>query len=113
VVVGERGALDSPGLVTGPANWLLSAPPARGTRAEVKIRYHHAAAGACLDALEDGRVEVRFDVPQPAITPGQLAVFYAGDRVLGGAAIERALHQTPPAGPGTVSGRRPAAAAAS
>jgi tRNA-specific 2-thiouridylase len=95
VVVGARGALDSPGLLSGPANWLVPAPPAPGTRAEVKIRSHHAAAAARLDPLEDGRVEVRFDTPQPAITPGQLAVFYAGERVLGGAAIECALHEAP------------------
>lgn len=112
VVVGVREALDSPGLVTAPANWLLPAPPAPGTRAEVKIRYHHAAAGARLDPLEDGQVEVRFDTPQPAVTPGQLAVFYAGERVLGGAAIERALHGPPPAGPGAASGRRAADVAA-
>ncbi len=98
VVVGPRAALDSPGLVTGCANWLLPAPPAAGTRAEVKIRSHHPAAAALLVPLEDGRVEVRFDAPQTAVTPGQLAVFYAGERVLGGASIERALHQAPAAG---------------
>ncbi len=91
VVVGPRAALDAPGLRTAPANWLMPAPPAPGTRAEVKIRSHHAAAPARLEPLADGRVEVRFDVPQPAVTPGQLAVFYAGDRVLGGAPIEGAL----------------------
>jgi hypothetical protein len=36
-------------------------------------------------------VEVRFDAPQPAVTPGQLAVFYDGERVLGGAGIRHAL----------------------
>ncbi len=97
VVVGPRRALDAPGLLTAAANWLLPAPPAPGTRAEVKIRYQHAAAACRLHALADGRVEVRFDAPQPAVTPGQLAVFYAGDRVLGGAAIERALDGVPAA----------------
>ena len=91
VTVGPREALEAPGLVTGPANWLAPEPPASGQRAEVKIRYHHEPAGARLYPLEDGRVEVRFDQPQPAVTPGQLAAFYVGDRVLGGAAIERAL----------------------
>ena len=96
VVVGGRRALEAPGLLTGPANWLVSTPPPAGTRAEVKIRYHHAAAAARLEPLEDGRVQVRFDAPQAAVTPGQLAVFYAGERVLGGASIERALHEAPP-----------------
>jgi len=39
----------------------------------------------------DGSAEVRFDAPQPAVTPGQLCVFYRGERCLGGAAIEHAL----------------------
>ena len=95
VVVGPRRALEAPGLLTTSANWLTPVPPAPGTRAEVKIRYHHAAAGCRLHPLEDGRVEVRFDAPQPAVTPGQLAVFYLGERVLGGASIERALNGEP------------------
>jgi tRNA-specific 2-thiouridylase len=91
VTVGPRTALESPGLVTERANWLLPAPPARGTRAAVQIRHHHAAAAARLDPTDDGGVEVRFDVPQIAVTPGQVCVFYDGDRVLGGAAIARSL----------------------
>jgi tRNA-specific 2-thiouridylase len=99
VVVGPRAALEVSGLVTGRANWLMPAPPRAGLAVEVKIRSHHAAAAARLHPLEDGRVEVRFEVPQAAVTPGQLAVFYAGERVLGGAAIERALPGAFPAGP--------------
>jgi len=90
VTVGPRRALDSPGLVTARANWLSPKPPADGTLADVKIRYHHAPAAARLHPLEDGGVEVRFESAQPAVTPGQLAVFYRGDRVLGAAPIARA-----------------------
>ena len=58
-------------------------------RAEVKIRNKHAAAPATLIPTADrARVEVRFDEPQRAVTPGQGAVFYAGDLVLGGGWIE-------------------------
>ncbi|WP_442900265.1 aminomethyltransferase beta-barrel domain-containing protein [Geoalkalibacter sp.] len=39
---------------------------------------------ATISALPDGRAEVRFDAPQMGVTPGQAAVFYEGDRVLGG-----------------------------
>jgi tRNA-specific 2-thiouridylase len=91
VTVGPRAALERPGLVTERANWLLPAPPAAGTRAEVRIRSQHAPAAATLHPREDGAVEVVFDSPQSAVAPGQLAVFYAGDRVLGGAAIHVAV----------------------
>jgi tRNA-specific 2-thiouridylase len=90
VTLGPREALLAPGLLTEPANWLLPAPVAPGTGAEVQIRYHHRPAPARLHPHEDGRVEVRFESPQSAVTPGQACVFYQGDRVLGGAAIARA-----------------------
>ncbi len=58
-------------------------------RAEVKIRNKHAAGGATITPTSDAaRVEVRFDEPQRAVTPGQGAVFYSGDLVLGGGWIE-------------------------
>lgn len=91
VTVGPRAALGSPGLLTEPVNWLCAAPPAGGTRVLARIRYNHAGAEATLHAADGGSVEVRFDVPQAAVAPGQLAVFYAGDRCLGGAPIARAL----------------------
>jgi len=91
VTVGPRRALESVGLVTERANWLLPVPPAAGTRAQVQIRHHHPPAAARLDPIDGGGVEVRFDSPQTAVTPGQICVFYDGDRVLGGAAIVRSL----------------------
>ncbi len=104
VVLGPRGALEAPGLVTEPANWLRPTPVAAGTRAEVQIRYHHRPAPARLHPLADGRVEVRFETPQPAVTPGQACVFYDGDRVLGGAPIGRAT--TPDGGVAREGGAR-------
>jgi tRNA-uridine 2-sulfurtransferase len=91
VVVGPRAALLAPGLVTARVHWLTDAPPADGTRAVVKIRYNHGGAAATLHPCADGACEARFEQQQAAVTPGQLAVFYDGDRVLGGAAIEHAL----------------------
>ncbi len=91
VVVGPRAALEATGLETGPVNWLVAAPPADGTPARVKIRYNHPGASATLHPGADGSCEVRFAAPQAAVAPGQLAVFYAGERVLGGGAIARPL----------------------
>jgi len=91
VTLGPRASLERAGLVTARMNWLLPAPPAAGTRVHVQIRYNHAGASGTLEPGPDGGVVVRFDEAQVAVTPGQLAVLYAGDRCLGGAAIERSF----------------------
>jgi tRNA-specific 2-thiouridylase len=57
----------------------------------VKIRYRAAEAAATLRPQEGGRVEVTFDAPQRAVTPGQAAVFYQGEVCLGGGWIDSAL----------------------
>ncbi len=57
---------------------------------EAKIRYRHEGSPACL-RLHDGGAVVTFENPERAITPGQSAVFYSGDRVLGGGVIERVI----------------------
>jgi tRNA-specific 2-thiouridylase len=91
VTLGPRKALERSGLVTARVNWLLPAPPAAGTRAQVRIRYNHVGAAATLWPRENGAVEVRFDEPQLAVTPGQLAVMYVGERCLGGGEIDHSL----------------------
>ena len=57
--------------------------------ATVKIRYSHPGTRATLTPLEDARAHVRLHDPQRAVTPGQAAVFYDGDVVLGGGWISR------------------------
>jgi tRNA-uridine 2-sulfurtransferase len=68
-------------------NWISIAPPSEPIRAEVRIRHRHSGAPATLVPMGD-QIEVRFDEPQRAVTPGQGAVFYSGDLVLGGGWIE-------------------------
>jgi len=69
-------------------NWISIAAPSEPVRAEVKIRNKHTAAPAMISASSSGSVEVYFDEPQRALTPGQGAVFYSGEVVLGGGWIE-------------------------
>jgi tRNA-specific 2-thiouridylase len=87
VTIGPRADLDSDRLDASAVRWLVD-PPAGPRRVEVKIRYAHKAAPATLEPLSPDRVRVRFDTPQMAITPGQAAVFYDGDVVLGGGWID-------------------------
>jgi tRNA-specific 2-thiouridylase len=55
--------------------------------AEVKVRARHDGERARIEALEGGAFALRFASPVRAISPGQVAVAYAGDRVLGGGVI--------------------------
>ncbi len=89
VVVGRNDDLLRPRLMAKDINWISIPAIDRPTRAEVKIRNKHLAAPAMLYPSSDpSRVEVHFDEPQRAVTPGQAAVFYDGDLVLGGGWID-------------------------
>jgi tRNA-specific 2-thiouridylase len=57
-------------------------------RVRVKIRHRHEPARATLRITGTNEVEAEFDVPQRAVTPGQAAVFYDGDEVVGGGWIK-------------------------
>lgn len=86
ITIGPEEHLLSDTLVAENVNWLGGAPDGP-IRAEVKIRYRTAPASATVTPLPDDGARVVFDAPQRAITPGQAAVFYEGDEVLGGGAI--------------------------
>jgi tRNA-specific 2-thiouridylase len=89
VIVGGNDELLRARFFAKGVNWISIAGVVEPMRAQVKIRNKHAAAPAKLHATgEAGRVEVVFDEPQRAVTPGQGAVFYDGDLVLGGGWIE-------------------------
>jgi tRNA-specific 2-thiouridylase len=88
VVIGRDAELRRATAIVREVNWISIAAPSEPVRAEVKIRNKHLAAPATLVPSADGAVEVRFDEPQRAVTPGQGAVFYSGELVLGGGWIE-------------------------
>ncbi len=89
VVVGRAEELLRRELTVREVNWVSIPPIREPVRAQVRIRHQHRAAPAKLIPTPDpARVEVRFDEPQRAVTPGQAAVFYDGDLVLGGGWIE-------------------------
>jgi tRNA-specific 2-thiouridylase len=88
VTVGPREALERGELTASAVNWCAGAAPATPLKAHVQIRHRHRDASATVTPLPNGRAHVTFEEPQPAITPGQAAVFYEGDTVLGGGWIE-------------------------
>ena len=88
VTVGPREALERRSLGASRVNWVSGEAPAEARRLRVQIRSRHQAAPAVVTPEADGRARVLFDEPQAAITPGQAAVFYAGDEVVGGGWIE-------------------------
>ena len=90
VTLGEDSELYGRSCIVRDFNWISGAAPAGAIRCRVKIRYRQKEQPAAADPLPDGRVRIEFDMPQRAITPGQAAVLYDGDVVLGGGTIESA-----------------------
>jgi tRNA-uridine 2-sulfurtransferase len=84
VVVGEDAALRTSICEIENVNWISCEKPRAPLRAAVKIRHKHEAAAASVEALDSARARVTFAAPQRAITPGQGAVFYSEDVVIGG-----------------------------
>ena len=72
-----------------PANFLSGLLPDDGISCTVKVRYRARQAPCLLHPTADGGLQATFTQPQKAVTPGQSAVFYLGDEVLGGGIIQR------------------------
>ncbi len=84
VTVGADGELATRSLRANRLNW-ISIPDLTGPkRVRIKIRHRHEPAWGTLEPFDGGQVTATFDEPQRAVTPGQSAVFYDGDEVVGG-----------------------------
>jgi tRNA-specific 2-thiouridylase len=86
VTIGPEDDLMAREAIVERVNW-VGEPPSGSLRVDAKIRYRTPAAPAVVTPLADATLRIVFDDPQRAITPGQAAVFYDGDEVLGGGAI--------------------------
>jgi tRNA-uridine 2-sulfurtransferase len=83
----DHPLLVSRALATGPCNWLVQ-PEVPEFASQIKVRYRQPDQACHATMCADGALHVRFDQPQRAVTPGQFAVLYDGERCLGGGVIE-------------------------
>jgi tRNA-specific 2-thiouridylase len=88
VIVGGDDGLYANSMLVTDLNWISIEPPPKDIRAKVKIRYLHNPATAKIIPIGNEVVEIKFDEHQRAVTPGQSAVFYEDDFVLGGGLIK-------------------------
>ena len=89
----DHSLLYSDGLIANQMHWVSREKPATPLRCAVKTRYRQEDIPCTLTYLNDDEIEVIFDQPQKAVTPGQSAVFYLGEECLGGAIIGRYLRR--------------------
>jgi len=91
VIVGDRDSAGSLDCSVTRLNWVSIAEPTAPIRCEVQVRYRSSPVVVSVIPLEGDRVKLVFDEPQFGITPGQAAVFYDGEKLLGGGIIEKSL----------------------
>ena len=95
VTVSDAAGLRARGLVAREVSWTSGAAPAPDTPLAVRIRHRHPPVRARLARADGADTTVLFEGDGPAVTPGQAAVFYRGDAVLGGGWIAEALAERP------------------
>jgi tRNA-specific 2-thiouridylase len=91
IYVGENKDLFRSTFIVSDLNWILFPDLKDKRECLVKIRYKHTPAKATILPFSDNKVKVNFEIPERAITPGQSAVFYEGEKVVGGGVIEKTL----------------------
>jgi len=91
IVVGSKEKLLAGGLIAGDLNFLSIQQLDRPITATVKIRLNHAGVEATISPNKNGSAKIEFLKPQEGVCPGQSAVFYSSDTVIGGGIIIKAL----------------------
>jgi len=94
VIVGEGEEVYGDTFIVDSINWIFSQKMASSFSTQVKIRYNHPGSEAIVSLKGDGELKVKFKSPQKAITPGQAAVFYDGETVLGGGWIKEIVRSS-------------------
>ena len=92
VIVGEDGEALRKEFVVDEVSFISGCVPKEPLAADVKIRYKFEPARATVTPLDGSTARVVFEQPQRAITPGQAAVFYDGDEVIGGGTIKTVVN---------------------
>ena len=87
VTLGEAGDLMRREAIVNDFNWIAGEAPASPIRCKAKLRYRQVEQPAVVTPRTDGSVQILFDEPQRAVTPGQAAVLYDGEVVLGGGTV--------------------------
>ena len=91
VVIGDKNDLLCKGLVADQMNWIAIEELQKPTRYFVKIRYRDKGSFGLVSDLNNGKIQVEFEKPQFAVTPGQSVVLYEEDVVIGGGIIENKI----------------------
>ena len=91
LVVGEEKEVYGDTFIVNSVNWITSQITTLPFSGKVKIRYNHPGSEAVFSMKGNNELEVKFKSPQKAITPGQAAVFYDGETVLGGGWIKEVM----------------------
>lgn len=91
VILGVESDLDRPGMWVGKLNLQKYASIPEPMETTTKVRYKHEGSPAVITQLTEDKIEVRFNEPVSAIAPGQAAVFYEGDDLIGGGWILKSL----------------------
>lgn len=91
LIVGEESELRFGGLIAEGVNWITGAPPDSQFRAEIKIRYTAHLVPCAVEVMDTQTIIVRFEQAVRDVTPGQRAVLYQGEEVVGGGTIRRAI----------------------